>query len=510
MFLCPDCAEDRQTPVCGYSLLLPLPRCNSFLPSLPQLSDSRRMSLHWDITPFIPSESSNYGVLGRCGQPTSGFRVVGGYHTAGLELNHDVYSFECETKTWKMNRTEMSPQFRDTNPHSVPSPFHIPPVHSASALLCTNPVNNQNNDDSYFLHDYTLYVFDRAPIPSVSSHGRKLYSAVNRNMHISFKSAFLLDIDERKNINSNSSPSDQDNQKETAEEKLQWRQVEFCGEVPPCTTGAAWCHSTYLGGILVHGGMNNASYIDQQHYPPPTSSSDELPHSSPSGYGRLSSSNDLYFLNITSSRTHFAGEWTTIRHSKQARISPNLQQSVSVNEVVEMNDTNTCTLCGLTFHCKLYASHIKKCCEEARLRNVNCSPCKHSLPFVGQKPTIASEVADGTSESSSDAVPSPRHGHTITEIGSCIWMFGGMGAAHVRGSTFQSAKGKRKHQHLNDLFMFDLSATHLVESSIEGEMKRRDIPRTVVYEMPRCTGSYPSKRAGHSATSLGPQVFCVM
>lgn len=90
-------------------------------------------------------------------------------------------------------------------------------------------------------------------------------------------------------------------------------------------------------------------------------------------------------------------------------------------------------------------------------------------------------------------VPSPRHGHTVTEIGSKIWIFGGMGFDSNETNGTGSKSSKRRQ--LNDLYMLELEPLKF------SPFKRLE------WKMPSCRGTIPPRRAGHSALALGCQLL---
>lgn len=90
-------------------------------------------------------------------------------------------------------------------------------------------------------------------------------------------------------------------------------------------------------------------------------------------------------------------------------------------------------------------------------------------------------------------LPSPRHGHTLTEIGSKIWIFGGMGFDSTETNGTGSKSSKRRQ--LNDLYMLELEPLKL------SPLKRLE------WKMPSCRGTIPPRRAGHSALALGCQLL---
>ena len=66
------------------------------------------------------------------------------------------------------------------------------------------------------------------------------------------------------------------------------------------------------------------------------------------------------------------------------------------------------------------------------------------------------------------AVPSSRHAHTINEIGSQLWLFGGMGLDFI-GSSSGKNRGQKRRQ-LNDLYVLNLKP---VSISMDNAINKR-------------------------------------
>jgi hypothetical protein len=91
-------------------------------------------------------------------------------------------------------------------------------------------------------------------------------------------------------------------------------------------------------------------------------------------------------------------------------------------------------------------------------------------------------------------LPSARHGHTITAIGSQLWIFGGMGfeSSETSGKT----RGPKKRRQLNDLYLLDVAA-----------LKDHSSQRKLEWVLPTSRGPVPPRRAGHSALAMGCQLI---
>jgi hypothetical protein len=193
------------------------------------------------------------------------------------------------------------------------------------------------------------------------------------------------------------------------------------------------------------------------------------------------------------------------------------------------------------------------------------TPSRRSFPRHRQLNPSAAAVPS-TQASAPPVYPSPRHGHSITEIGSRLWLFGGMGVDLVAGNGNSSnsisghngggsggkngsrgpskgksgGRGTTGRRHLNDLYVLDLlPLVHGVVDESDGK-KHRQKKRThsscsstlpdsasvvaragggsgsgsgsaddalLRWKMPRYGGAVPRRRAGHSAVAMGPHLI---
>jgi hypothetical protein len=532
-FLCQECREVEETPVSGFTLLLP-PRCdtvtttatqtrnsstsssslsssslslapspvdvsrshshsptetNSSLELQPHpvrgslrvalrnsLLDSHQVDSHSSTvasshrererTPHCNSripippmwwEHSERGVLRR-DPPSISFRVVGGFNSSNMAPSGGIYEFSSGAPTAPSSSRHLPPRSEPTwrfCPYDH-LPSHLPTLHSNMSLV----ISPDRLDEQLTQPPCRVWAFpqlrDRPVVITSSSTSVPTARAPSEpflKRDICFDVACLLAV-----------PS-------SSTEPWSWRDQELDGEVPAPRVGSAFCYSHFLGAIIVHGGLTRESR--------PLSSA---PSSSP-----------LLPLPPLSPEESF-DDWATQPPTPlgvgtavsggTAYLATDSLHCLPIRDDLSLSLSSLCPSASATASSKMTTRQTNV--TEKRETAIGSSSLElHTWT------NLTHHLAPGV------GVPSARHGHTITAIGSQLWVFGGMGFE----SSESWGRGPKKRRQLNDLYLLEVGALRQEPSSTSAAQRRLE------WILPASRGPVPPRRAGHSALAMGAQLI---
>lgn len=372
------------------------------------------------------------------------FRVVGGYNSSNLTLSTGIYEYSSTLRKEKNNTSiiESNWKFHEYDELSI----NHPKIHSNNSVIITpDDDNNQNNSNQQLICAFPE-LGDRHDIHRVVSRFKG---------EVCFDLALILEHSNNyttTTTSSSSSPSD------SISSKYKWIKRKFDGFIPTPRVGSAFCYSSTLKSVIIHGGLTIETKLHSFE-----ESTDQIFPTVDLSFG---SSNNSYSL-------------TDSLYCLPIFKDIQLRNYIDFNSKMKTRQLSSTSKSLLIFTYFLYLIIITF--------------------YIGDKESILklNNWFDLESQLDIPAVPSSRHGHTLDEIGSQLWLFGGMGIDFFSSSTGKS-RGEKRRQ-LNDLYVLNLKPL----------LKSNDLSQNLVFQwiMLSSRGSIPPRRAGHSSMVMGSQLF---
>ena len=576
-FLCLECSHARETPVCGYVLLLPSDnplapspshneepspshehvdtstRCTSIT-----VGSSVRVALRESLLELqrhqattTPSTQACHPISASPGTKrrpltiTKGpvrlyhsqrtvpwdrcptgyhcpFRVAGGFHTSSIKSNCDIFTYLPPDSIHKgSGRWVVQPcPALPPSAYSSVQKQHVPVVHSEMA--CVIPRYDTTDTDSNIMPvAYEVWAFPQR---------RDALTQRGRGKEVAFDSACVLAT-----------------AREGSEEiKNVWIWRDLQGEVPCRRVGAAFCYSSVLRGLVLHGGITVLSeevdkagsrdgeeeeeegvgkgrgkrnrrcigwrYVCEEEGGDEGGDDNETIERNEGRNTRRTSSSTVY---TPVSSLHFLS--TDSAKGQFSTPMPPCDHWVDLSSLLLGADHNNIDKTATTFASRSHMTNTMSKTIAKPIPKSTPTPVTATSTGDTSAPPPPSPSPGGTCPGSNDTHhhrathrtmsmqsgslrnPSPRHGHSISEIGGSLWLFGGIGVDLVHNHGRKSHSGRK---HLNDLYSLDL--LRLKATGGGTKVKR---PLLLQWKMPAHNGAPPRRRAGHTAVAMGPQLI---
>ena len=133
-------------------------------------------------------------------------------------------------------------------------PSYLPTIHSNMSLVISS-----DRLDHHVEHSYRVWAF-----PQLRDHPNHCLSPETRfRRDISFDLASILIVPEMTATieGSNSDRTTSSEEAVLGEDSWCWRDQKLEGNIPPPRVSAALCHSSFLGAVIVHGGLTMVTRV---------------------------------------------------------------------------------------------------------------------------------------------------------------------------------------------------------------------------------------------------------